>query len=183
MIQVPSGQQVTRLPEVSEIDSTTTSSSSSVTSTGISSQEESSSNLAQAHSELQDHSDSHRASIVGACTPPQKSPSTTILVLKKCLELSFITMMNAAITIFGVGIGVGIILADSFRAQTTSTTTASNSHRNSASEALQPHRRSEATVAVSAATPTCRASIRRAVDRIQEAPPLNLATASQLPAQ
>ncbi|KAL3931500.1 MAG: hypothetical protein SGBAC_011280 [Bacillariaceae sp.] len=90
--------------------------------------------------------------------------------------------MNAAITIFGVGIGVGIILADSFRGPTdmgNSAGTASHADARQQRVVVNEH----ATITVSAATPTCRATIRRAMDRIQEAPPISLASMSTMPAQ
>lgn len=114
--------------------------------------------------------------------------NTGILVLNNLLKFSYFTIMNAAITIFGVGIGVGLILADSFRSPATTRATNMGSHSDSATAASarradEQHRDHHATMADSAATPTCRATIRRAMDRIQEAPPINLASISALPAQ
>jgi hypothetical protein len=103
-------------------------------------------------------------------------------ILNKFLSFGFGIVMNAAITIFGVGIGVGLILADSFRPSNTSSSTGTSTASNIVGTS-ESRSRNEVTVAVSAATPNCRATIRRAMDRIQEAPPLNLASMAQLPAQ
>jgi hypothetical protein len=86
------------------------------------------------------------------------------------------TIMNAAITIFGMGIGVGLILGDSFRDRSTTTTMATSSSR------------SEEVVLVSAtSSPSCgRATgttILRSTRRIQEPPTISLAAANLLPAQ
>lgn len=35
--------------------------------------------------------------------------------IQKAVQTTFATIMNAAVTIFGVGVGVGLILGDSFR--------------------------------------------------------------------
>lgn len=119
----------------------------------------------------------------------------SLLVLINLASLSITILMNVAVTIFGMGIGVGLILADSFRSQSptqyqhliastslglnnSSATTigADDNHQSN-------HSRSEETVTVSAETPTCRETIRRTMDRIQEAPPINIASMSTLPAQ
>ncbi|CAJ1966243.1 unnamed protein product [Cylindrotheca closterium] len=115
--------------------------------------------------------------------------NTSVLVLNNLLQFSFSTIMNAAITIFGVGIGVGLILADSFRSPGTTNNNNNSSNSNINASSLSNHhhvleeQQNHATITVSAATPTCRATIRRAMDRIQEAPPISLASISALPAQ
>ena len=99
------------------------------------------------------------------------------IFLVHVLAFSITFVINAAITIFGMGIGVGLILADSFRSQPDTminyTSSSTENGRN----------RSEATIMVSAETPTCRETIRRSMDRIQEPPPINLTAISRLPAQ
>lgn len=55
--------------------------------------------------------------------------------IQKVIQTTFLTIMNAAVTIFGVGVGVGLILGDSFRGRervggvTSVTVTASTSTR------------------------------------------------------
>lgn len=187
VLQNSTRQHVTRLPEVSEINSTTTP-SSFVSSTESNFQEEPLPDLVESYSQLQeDYFNSPRtssASVTSTSIPPQRRSSKSYLFFNRLLHFSFITIMNAAITIFGVGIGVGIILADSFRSPSslTNNSSANSQHATSISRERY-HRRSEATVIVSSATPSCRTTIRRAMDRIQEAPPLSLAASSQLPAQ
>lgn len=53
--------------------------------------------------------------------------------IQKVIEITVLTIMNAAVTIFGVGVGVGLILGDSIRGReqigsVTVTTTTSNTH-------------------------------------------------------
>ena len=96
------------------------------------------------------------------------------LLVFKSLELTFQVLkpiMNAASTIFGLGVGVGLILGDSWRVTTTTTT-------NAAAILVEE----DVGTTTSPATATCRATIRRTRPRVQEAPDFSLA-ASQLPAQ
>jgi hypothetical protein len=95
------------------------------------------------------------------------------LLVFKSLELTFQVLkpiMNAAVTIFGLGVGVGLILGDSLRVTTTTMNT---------SESLVEEGMGTTT---SPATATCRATIRRTRPRVQEEPDFSLA-GSQLPAQ
>ena len=94
------------------------------------------------------------------------------LLVFKSLELTFQVLkpiMNAAVTIFGLGVGVGLILGDSWRVTTTT---------NAAALLVEE----DMGTTTSPATATCRATIRRTRPRVQEASDFSLA-ASQLPAQ
>lgn len=141
------------------------------------------SSVASSESTVSGQDEARRAVSRESCLAEQqqsKKPSLISRYSHIFVSVSFQIIMNAAITIFGVGIGVGLILADSFRTpspeqQRTSSIASGNNATATANESP--------TVMVSAATPACRATIRRAMDRIQEAPPLNLASMSQLPAQ
>jgi hypothetical protein len=100
------------------------------------------------------------------------------LLVFKSLELTFQVLkpiMNAAVTIFGLGVGVGLIIGDSWRVTTTTTTTTTTNAAGSLVE-------EDMSTTTSPATATCRATIRRARPRVQEAPDFSLA-GSQLPAQ
>ena len=115
----------------------------------------------------------------------------SLRVIAKVLSLvfrAFETVMNAAITIFGLGVGVGLILGDSLRSPSvthggTSATAFTSSDSNTTSAAAA----STVSVVVRPATPSCRATIRRThVSRIQEAPTMSLSSngnTHQLPAQ
>jgi hypothetical protein len=97
------------------------------------------------------------------------------LLVFKSLELTFQVLkpiMNAAVTIFGLGVGVGLILGDSWRVTTTTTAT------NAAAILVEE----DMGTTTSPATATCRATIRRTRPHVQEAPDFSLA-GSQLPAQ
>jgi hypothetical protein len=96
------------------------------------------------------------------------------LIVFKSLEFTFQVLkpiMNAAVTIFGLGVGVGLILGDSWRVTTTTTA-------NAASSLVEE----DMGTTTSPATATCRATIRRTRPRVQEAPDFSLA-GSRLPAQ
>ena len=207
IIPVPSSdetvQTTSSLPEIAELDSSQSTfrsdSSTSSTETGT---DESASTFHESHqgnkvdrssaTTLQNSSDTTRTTstsrrrVQGHRNRPiqrttRRRCGTSVLVLNYLLQFSFLTIMNAAITIFGVGIGVGLILADSFRP---STNVSNNNSMNTAASTRTDDRGNEnATVPVSAATPTCRATFRRAIDRIQEAPPINIAAISTMPAQ
>ena len=115
----------------------------------------------------------------------------SLRVVAKVLSLvfrAFETIMNAAITIFGLGVGVGLILGDSLRSPTvthggTSAAFSSSDGNTTAAAAAA----STVSVVVRPATPSCRATIRRThVSRIQEAPTMSLSSngnTHQLPAQ
>ena len=96
------------------------------------------------------------------------------------------TIMNAAITIFGLGVGVGLILGDSLRspdqAQAVFATSDNNTNLTASAGAAAS---STVSVVVRPATPSCRATIRRSrLHRVQEAPSVGLANGnSHLPAQ
>ena len=83
------------------------------------------------------------------------------------------TIMNAAITIFGVGIGVGLILGDSFRAIPSSEGAEVASNSSSSNMSLSPPTTST----------TTSYNIRRMRSRVQEPPALSLAALSTMPAQ
>jgi hypothetical protein len=139
-------------------------------------------------------SDSDIAVVVA---PPPPSTRTTgsglehswwirvCLVVFKSLELTFQIVkpiMNAAVTIFGLGIGVGLILGDSWRGTTTMTNATPNATATASLVEEDMGGTANSTTTTSPATPTCRATIRRTRPRVQEAPDISLA-GSQLPAQ
>eukprot|EP00980_Cylindrotheca_fusiformis_P027768 scaffold22559_cov111-Cylindrotheca_fusiformis.AAC.7 len=167
--------QVTQFAEISEIRSSDTFSSSY----------ESFSHQDYSHNQLQGELGIARQlfSTIGDSTSLRREPFRPYLFVKHLFQFCLIVLMNAAIAIFGIGVGVGMILADSFRSQDSLFSAPTSPSSSNSSSDGSFNRRSEATVTVSVATPSCRTTIRRTMDRIQEAPPLSVAAALKLPAQ
>ncbi len=62
-------------------------------------------------------------------------PSSRILSIQKILQKTFKTIMNTVVTIFSMGVGVGMILGDSLHQRSSSTAESSNGNVASISSA------------------------------------------------
>lgn len=115
--------------------------------------------------------------------PERRTRKRDLLLCHSLLIITSVitAIMNAAITIFGMGVGVGLILGDTIRGSSLSARVGAVSNSTSAATNGQPSEH-ETVLVVQPATPNCRATIRRVPTR-PPPPPHFSRTASTMPAQ